>query len=92
MKKIALVLALTLLAATLVSAKDKTPEQKKEKSRKMAAETLQQLYKLQPTAKTLIGKAAGYAVFNNMGTNLLWLSTARGAGIAINAKSKLRPS
>ena len=28
-----------------------------------------------------------YAVFNNLGTNLLLLSTARGAGIAVNSKT-----
>src|SRR5262245_46519955 len=80
-------LAIVLLAAVALSAKDSAQE-KKEKSRKMAAETLENLYKLQPTAKEAIQKAAGYAVFNNMGTNLLLLSTARGAGIAIDAKSK----
>jgi lipid-binding SYLF domain-containing protein len=54
----------------------------------MANQTLSELYKLQPTAQAAIQKAAGYAVFNNMGTNLLLLSTARGAGIAVNSKSK----
>jgi lipid-binding SYLF domain-containing protein len=54
----------------------------------MAAQTLEDLYKLQPTAKAAIDKSAGYAVFNNMGTNLLLLSTARGAGIAVNSKTK----
>ncbi len=80
-------IAMLLLAAGVAGAKD-TPEQKREKSRKMAAQTLQDLYKLQPTAQAAIQKAAGYAVFNNMGTNLLLLSTARGAGIAVNSKTK----
>jgi lipid-binding SYLF domain-containing protein len=79
-------LALILLAG-LSSAADKN-EEKRDKSRKMAAQTLQELYKLQPTSQAAIQKAAGYAVFNNMGTNLLLLSTARGAGIAVNAMSK----
>ena len=89
-KKFALVLAMTLLVAGLASAKDSPEkiEKNRQKSRKMAAETLQNLYKLQPTAKAAIDKAAGYAVFNNMGTNLLLVSTARGAGIATNSKSK----
>ena len=86
-KKITVALAMALLIAGLASAKD-SPDKKREKSRKMAAETLENLYKLQPTAKAAIQKAAGYAVFNNMGTNLLLLSTARGAGIATNAKTK----
>jgi lipid-binding SYLF domain-containing protein len=75
-----------LIAATL-SAKD-TPDQQREKARKMAAQTLEDLYKLQPSAKTALQKSAGYAVFNNLGTNLLLLSTARGAGLAVDSKSK----
>jgi lipid-binding SYLF domain-containing protein len=80
-------LAVTLLASGLSSAKD-SPEQKREKTRKMAAQTLQDLYKLQPTSQGAIEKSAGYAVFNNMGTNVLLLSTARGSGIAVNSKTK----
>jgi lipid-binding SYLF domain-containing protein len=80
-------LALILLATGLSSAKD-SPDQKREKTRKMAAQTLEDLYKLQPTAKEAVQKSAGHAIFNNMGTNLLMLSTARGAGIAVDAKSK----
>src|SRR5215467_3891427 len=76
-----------ILLAGLASAGD-SPDQKREKTRKMAAQTLQDLYKLQPTAESAIQKAAGYAVFKNMGTNVLLLSTARGAGIAVNSQSK----
>ena len=79
--------AVMLLTTGLASAKD-SPDQKREKTRKMATQTQQELYKLQPTAKSAIQKSAGYAVFNNMGANILLLSTARGAGIAINSKSK----
>ena len=89
-KKIVLVLASAMLVTGLASAKDSPEkiEKKREKSRKMAAETLENLYKLQPDSKAQIAKSAGYAVFNNMGANLLLVSTARGAGIAINNKSK----
>ncbi len=85
-KMIAFVLALALLSAIGSNATDDN-EEKREKSRKMAAETLQDLYKLEPTAQPAIQKSAGYAVFNNMGVNLL-LSTARGSGIAVNSKTK----
>ena len=85
-KMIACVLAVALLSAIGSSADDN--DEKREKTRKMAAQTLQDLYKLQPTAQAAIQKSAGYAVFNNMGTNLLLLSTARGAGIAVNSKTK----
>jgi lipid-binding SYLF domain-containing protein len=86
-KMIVQFLAVVLVATVALSAKD-SPDQKREKTRKMAAQTLQDLYKLQPTAQAAIQKSAGYAVFNNMGTNLLLLSTARGAGIAVDSKSK----
>ena len=86
-RRIASCLAVILLFAGLGSAKD-SPDQKREKTRKMAAQTLQDLYKLEPGAQAAIQKSAGYAVFNNMGTNILLLSTARGAGIAISSKSK----
>jgi lipid-binding SYLF domain-containing protein len=86
LKMIACVLAVALLSAIGSSAKDDS-EEKKEKSRKMAAQTLQDLYKLDPAAQAAIQKSAGYAVFTNTGVNLL-LSTARGSGMAVNSKSK----
>jgi len=86
-KLIACMLAMASLLAVASAAADDN-EKKRQKARKMAAQTLQDLYKREPTAQSSIGKSAGYAVFNNMGTNLFLLSTARGAGIAINSKSK----
>ena len=80
-------LTVSLLAAALSIAGD-TPEQQRQKIKKMAAETLDQLYKLQPASRDAISKAAGYAVFDNMGTNLGLVSTARGQGIAVDGKSK----
>jgi lipid-binding SYLF domain-containing protein len=85
-KIIASMLVMTLVLAT-ASARDSI-EEKQEKARKMASETLKDLEKLEPTAHTAIEKSAGYAVFNNMGTNLLLVSTARGTGIAFNSKTK----
>jgi lipid-binding SYLF domain-containing protein len=87
LKKVVPLFAVVLLAAVSLNAKD-SPDEKRAKSRKMADQTLKDLYKLQPTAQTAIQKSAGYAVFNNMGTNLFLLSTARGAGIAVTTKTK----
>jgi lipid-binding SYLF domain-containing protein len=84
---IASFLIMAVVAVGPATAKD-TPEQQREKIRKMADATLTDLYKLQADSRSAIQKSAGYAVFNNMGTNLLLLSTARGAGIAINSKTK----
>jgi lipid-binding SYLF domain-containing protein len=86
-KTIASILAVILLAGGVARAGD-SPDQKREKTRKMAAQTLQDLYKMEPTAQTAVQNSAGYAVFNNMGTNLLVLSTAHGSGIAVSTQSK----
>jgi hypothetical protein len=64
---------------------------RRDKTRKTAAQTLQDLYKLEPTSQASIQKSAGYAVFKNTAVNLL-LSTARGSGIVLNTKSKQEPS
>ena len=75
-----------LSASTCVRGDD--DEEKREKTRKMAAKVLKDLYKMEPTSKAAIEKAAGYAVFDNMGVNVLLLSTARGSGLAVNNKTK----
>jgi len=80
-----------LLSASLCIAADDN-EGKREKTRKMSAEALQDLYKLEPTSQAAIQKAAGYAVFDNMGVNVLLLSTARGSGLAVSNKTKQEPS
>jgi lipid-binding SYLF domain-containing protein len=80
------VVAVFLLASVSI-AQDKN-EENRQKIRKMASQTLQDLYKLQPAAKAAVEKSAGYAVFKNTGTNLLLVSTASGAGIAVNASTK----
>ena len=54
----------------------------------MASQTLADLYKLHPAAQGAVQKSVGYAVFNNLGVNLLLLSTAHGSGLAVNSKSK----
>ena len=86
-KAIASTLAVILLAGGLARAGD-SPDQKREKSRKMAAEALQDLYKAAPSSQAAIQKAAGYAVFDNMGVNVLLVSTARGSGLAVNNQTK----
>ena len=90
-RTIAMGLVVILLAVNFASAKD-SPDKKRDKTRKMAAQTLKDLYKLKPTPQGAIQKSSGYAVFDNFGTNLFVLSTARGSGIAIDTSSKQEPS
>lgn len=84
---IASMLTLVLLSAGAYGGDDDN-EKKREKTRQMAAKALQDLYKLEPTSQAAIQKAAGYAVFDNMGVNVLLLSTARGSGLAVNNGTK----
>ena len=87
-KTIASILVALLSVSMCIAAADDDAEKKREKTRKMAAESLQDLYKLEPSSQATIQKAAGYAVFDNMGVNVLLLSTARGSGLAVNNKTK----
>ena len=52
--------------------------------RKVAAQTLQQLYKVEPSAKGRIEKATGYAVFSNFGMKILFAGGGKGEGVAVN--------
>lgn len=83
----AICIALLLVVGRSVG-DEKKDEEDRQRIRKMATQTLQDLYRLEPASQTAIQKSAGYAVFNNMGTKILLVSTARGAGIAVNTKTK----
>ena len=85
--KVAALAALVLLSVSVVRSDDDA-EKKKAKIRDSVTDTLNDLYKIQPSAKGAIASSAGYAVFKNFGTNLLVVSTASGAGVAVNSKSK----
>jgi lipid-binding SYLF domain-containing protein len=65
-----------------------TNEQKRDTVNKMASDTLDQLYKLQPDSRGAIEKSAGYAVFDNTGVHVLLVSSAHGSGIAVDSRTK----
>ena len=63
--------------------KDKrTPDEERQDVQKMRADVLDKLYSLAPASKERIQRAAGYAVFSNVGINLLLISSGNGYGIA----------
>ncbi len=62
-------------------------EEKRNEVRKMRSETLVKLYKVHPLAKGDLQKAVGYAVFSNIGVNLIFLSAAGGSGVAHNNRT-----
>jgi lipid-binding SYLF domain-containing protein len=81
---VALVYAFTLTAH---AADDKKAKEQKQ-VRGVAQKTLQQLYKAEPAAKAAVERAAGYAVFNNMGVKILFAGSGKGKGIAVDNKTK----
>jgi lipid-binding SYLF domain-containing protein len=61
-----------------------TPDEERKTIQTMKQDTLKDLYTFHPAAEKKIANAAGYAVFSNIGINLLLLSTANGWGVAHN--------
>jgi lipid-binding SYLF domain-containing protein len=62
-------------------------EEQRAEIRKMRTEALSHLYKVHPAARQKIQTAAGYAVFSNVGINLIFLSAAGGSGVAHDNKA-----
>ena len=54
----------------------------------MAQQTLEQLYRAQPSAKAAIETAAGYAVFSDMGFKIFFGGTGNGQGVVVNNRTK----
>jgi lipid-binding SYLF domain-containing protein len=90
MRHSALVFTLALGAFVLApQASDAaTKDEQRAEQRKISAETLQSLYKVQPKAKQAIEKAAGYATFANFGMKILVAGGGKGQGVAVNKKTK----
>jgi lipid-binding SYLF domain-containing protein len=88
----------TLLAAALAVAavalapaafaKEASKQEKQAEVRKVAQETLNRLYKLQPGARAAIENAAGYAVFSNFGMKIFFAGGGTGSGLAVDSKAK----
>ena len=64
-----------------------SPGEARAEVQKMRATTLERLYKVHPAARADVQKAAGYAVFSNVGINLILLSAAGGSGVAHDNRS-----
>ena len=89
--RFARLLTAALLAAAFAlpaAARDRT-EEKRDEVRRMRDQVLAQLYDTNPGAKAAIRDAAGYAVFSNVGLNVLFASVAGGSGIVVE-RGRLR--
>jgi lipid-binding SYLF domain-containing protein len=67
---------------------DKEKKGAREEVQKMAKETLERLYKAQPSARQAVAKAAGYAVFSNFGLKIFVAGSGKGEGLAFNNNTK----
>jgi len=85
-----MLVALTLLTACALSVAASSKEEKQAEARKKPNETLERLYKAQPSARAAVKSAAGYAVFTSKSMKILLGGGGRGEGIAVdNANYKV---
>lgn len=84
----AVVASLVVLCALPAVAAQDTKAQKQAEVREGAQQTLAELYRVQPQAKSAIARAAGYAVFSNFGMKIFVLGGGTGRGIAVDNQSK----
>ncbi len=70
-----------------VSPSGDTAHEKRHAVQKMKNETLANLYTIQPQARKQIRNAAGYAVFSNVGVNVIFFSAGSGYGVVQNNRT-----
>lgn len=75
--------------ATDAAAGEKKKQKKRDKSDRIASETLKELFAKEPTAKSLHDKAYGYAVFSNVKVSL-GVTAGGGNGVAVNKETGAR--
>lgn len=75
---------LFVICVTIASGPVVANEKEKNKIRKTVKQTLSELYEVEPSAKSAVQKAAGYAVFSNTGMKIFVAGGGRGEGIAVD--------
>ena len=80
---ILLTFACLIAAMATVSAKGTLEEQRNE-IREMSKATLEKVYEKYPSAQRVISECYGYATLSNSDVKLLFISTGRGRGVAVN--------
>jgi lipid-binding SYLF domain-containing protein len=81
-----LALTVALTGLTPAAFAKGSPDERRAKTRQMHDAVLADLYKQKPEVKARIKKAAGYAVFSNVGINLVLASFAGGSGVVVDKK------
>lgn len=85
---ISLALGLAVLAGVPGAVAKSATAEKQAEIDEMADGMLAELYKLKPIAKDQVKKAAGYAVFSNVGVNLVFASFAGGKGVVVDKRGR----
>jgi hypothetical protein len=81
----ALFFAILLLGCA--TTKGKTPQDKRHAIIDMKKDTLTELYRVKPQARSQIKKASGYAVFSDANINIIFASFGGGHGVVKNNKT-----
>ena len=90
MKKLILFAVLTMILASLsacLSPRGDSPEQKRTAIVNMHDDSLARLYQQRPTARDVIDKSVGYAVFSNVQALYLFAGGGGGYGVAVDQSS-----
>lgn len=83
---LSLALSLAMLAGAPAAVAKSATAEKRAEIDAMADGMLDDLFKLKPLAKDQVKKAAGYAVFTNVGVNLVIASFAGGRGVVVDKR------
>jgi lipid-binding SYLF domain-containing protein len=80
-------IAVIVMLILPITANAKLKDKDVRETQEMRGEVLAQLYENNPEAQALIGSSEGYAVFNNGGINLVFLSAGSGKGVVHDNRS-----
>ena len=86
-KMMSFILIFTVLLVGCATTKGTTPQDKRKAILDMKKETLSELYKVRPLARSQIKKAPGYAVFSDANINIIFASFGGGYGVVRNNKN-----
>lgn len=81
------VLVTALVLFTSITAHADAAEKKRQKILDMSQTVLKRLYSEKPSTKEEVANAAGYAVFSNIGVNLVLFSAGGGQGVVHDNRS-----
>ncbi len=90
MKNTAIGLSIIIVAVTVMAcarAQGHSPAQKRQYTQDMKSDTLQDLYRRKPETRSLVQNAAGYGVFSNINTQLLWFGAGNGYGVVVDNRT-----